>query len=934
MNDNYQIAIEICQSIIGRKASVTDSEINEAVSKVKMLYSDVDTVKLKNDLLSMYSVKIDTFQILEGKQRREPWLKDFRADQKSKWEFWTRYAEYLEKQKKFSPSVILQLDELTDKVLDKLFNPQRSEIQISKKGLVVGQVQSGKTANYTGLICKAADAGFNLIVVLAGIHNNLRSQTQNRIDEGFLGFDTQYERAYTMNKTTKIGVGLIPGFENAIANSYTTSLEKGDFTSRATNTAGFNFNAPQPILLVVKKNASVLKRLSTWLQTQATNDKITNKSLLIIDDEADNASINTNVKELDPTAINKNICKIISLFNRSAYIGYTATPFANIFIPQNEEDLFPRDFIINIPAPTNYIGPEKVFGTSIIPDDTNNDLLPIICPIKDYDYFVPQGHKKDDDKPTFSDIPESLKTAVKCFIVTCAIRIARGQGTKHNSMLIHISRYQMWQNHIKELVEQLFHYYKHEIEASDPAILEEFRKILENDTANYKSYKTVTTEIQQSKFGNIDNSLMIHSWEELKPLLFKAVQKVEVKSINGTSGDCLTYYENEKTGISVIAIGGDKLSRGLTLEGLSVSYFLRASKMYDTLMQMGRWFGYRPGYVDLCRLFTSEELNEWFRHITIASEELRGEFNYLAESGGTPENYALKVRTHPGCLQITSISKMRYTKQISVSWAGRLIETYQLPMDKGIKKRNLIVTDNFISALGTPEQKGNNYLWRNVSPDDICDYFSKFKVADSLKKVDLDMIGNYIHDLVRAGELTSWNVVVMNKNQSEVKYIFSNGIQAGCFDRSRAEDTNWNTYYIRKNHIVGNQTDEFIDLDDDLLDAALERTQQRKAELNKSWDKDYPAPEIVRQEFRPRTNPLLLIYPLNPVCANVLNKQGEIQSDTISYSKRDEPFIGFVVSFPSSNTNIAVSYAVNQVAEFAEAEALFDNENDNVYDEQ
>lgn len=260
MNDNYQVVIEICQSIIGRKVSVTDSEINEAVSKAKMLYSDVDTVKLKNDLLSMYSVKIDTFQILEGRQRREPWLKDFRADQKSKWEFWTRYAEYLEKQKKFSPSVILQLDELTDKVLDKLFNPQRSEIQISKKGLVVGQVQSGKTANYTGLICKAADAGFNLIVVLAGIHNNLRSQTQNRIDEGFLGFDTQYERAYTMNKTTKIGVGLIPGFENAIANSYTTSLEKGDFTSRATNTAGFNFNAPQPILLVVKKNASVLKR--------------------------------------------------------------------------------------------------------------------------------------------------------------------------------------------------------------------------------------------------------------------------------------------------------------------------------------------------------------------------------------------------------------------------------------------------------------------------------------------------------------------------------------------------------------------------------------------------------------------------------------------------------------------------------------------------
>lgn len=932
MNDNYQVAIEICQSIIGRKASVSDSEINDAVAKAKMIYSDVDVIKLKNDLLSMYSVKIDTFQILEGRERREPWLKDFKANQKSKWEFWTRYAEYLEKQKKFAPSVILQLDELTDKVLDKLFNPQRIEIQIAKKGLVVGQVQSGKTANYTGLICKAADTGFNLIVVLAGIHNNLRSQTQNRIDEGFLGFDTQYERAYTMNKTTKIGVGLIPGFENAIANSYTTSLEKGDFTSRATNTAGFNFNAPQPILLVVKKNASVLKRLYSWLNTQATDDKITNKSLLIIDDEADNASINTNIKDLDPTAINGNICKIISLFNRSAYVGYTATPFANIFIPQNDDDLFPRDFIINIPAPTNYIGPEKVFGTSIIPDDTDNDLLPIVCPVKDSDFFVPKGHKKDADKPTFSDMPESLKTAVKCFIVTCAIRIARGQGSKHNSMLIHISRFQIWQNHIKELVEDLFNYYKHEIEANDPAIYEEFRRILEEDTANYNSYKTVTTKIQHSKHSEIDKNLTVHSWEKIKPLLYKAVQKIEVKSINGSSGDCLTYYDNEKTGISVIAIGGDKLSRGLTLEGLSVSYFLRASKMYDTLMQMGRWFGYRPGYVDLCRLFTSEELNEWFRHITIASEELRSDFDYLANINGTPEDYSLKVRNSPGQLQITSVSKMRYTKQIEVSWAGRLIETYQLPMDKGIKKRSLIATDNFLSSQGTPEQKGNNWLWRNVSPNDICDYLSKFKVADSLKKVDLDLISNYIQDLVREGELTSWRVVLMNKKDStESKHIFSNGITVGCFDRNRAEDTDWNTYYLRKNHIVGNQKDEFIDLDNELLASALERTRQ----IKKNWEnKDYPAPEIVRQEFRPRTNPLLLIYPLNPVCANVLDKQGNIQSGTISYNTADEPFIGFVISFPGSGKQYAISYTVNQIAEFAETENVFDNENDNVYDEQ
>jgi len=406
-----------------------------------------------------------------------------------------------------------------------------------------------------------------------------------------------------------------------------------------------------------------------------------------------------------------------------------------------------------------------------------------------------------------------------------------------------------------------------------------------------------------------------------------AVQKIEVKSINGTSGDCLTYYENEKTGISVIAIGGDKLSRGLTLEGLSVSYFLRASKMYDTLMQMGRWFGYRPGYVDLCRLFTSEELNEWFRHITIASEELRSDFDYLASTNGTPEDYALKVRNSPGQLQITSISKMRYTKQIEVSWAGRLIETYQLPMDKDTKKKNLIATDYFISSFGTSEQKRNNYLWRNISPDDVCDYFSKFKVAESLKKVDLEWISKYIQDLVSESELTSWNVVLMNKKDTEAQsYTFSNGIKVGCFDRTRADDTNWNTYYIRKNHIVGSQEDEFIDLDDDLLKVALKRTK----EVKENWGKNYPAPEIVRKEFRPQANPLLLIYPLNPECAYKNDEQTYVIAEN---QRTDEPFIGFVISFPESKKRHTISYTINQIDDIANTEDLFENENDNVYDE-
>lgn len=932
MQDHFNTAYNIAEEILKTLAPVTDKHIVTAVNQATMIYPDVDKELLKNTLLANHATQIDDFKILEGRERRMPWLKEFKANQSTDWDFWTRYRMYLKKDKHFPDAVIAHLDALTDEILDHLFNPQMENVQIDKKGLVVGQVQSGKTANYTGLICKAADAGFNFIVVLAGIHNNLRSQTQTRLDEGFLGFDTQYVRKYEEGLSQKIGVGCYKGFKHAIANSITTSEEKGDFTQGRADSLGINFDTPTPFLLVVKKNVSVLKRLYAWLHTHAGDGKITTKSLLVIDDEADNASINTNKKEFDPTKINQQIRQIISQFAKSAYVGYTATPFANIFIPLANDDLFPRDFIINLPAPDNYIGPEKVFGTSMIPDESNDDLLPIVRTIDDYSGFVPEKHKKNDPLPMYNQIPDSLRTALKCFIITCAIRMARGQENKHNSMLIHITRFQIWQNAIKELVEKLFGYYKSEIEAGDPIVLEELRCVFEEDTPLYKSYKTVTEEIKASSFKYIDTRIKVHTWEEIRPLLFKAVQKIEVKSINGSSGDVLTYYEHEETGVSVIAIGGDKLSRGLTLEGLSVSYFLRASKMYDTLMQMGRWFGYRPGYVDLCRLFTSPELNGWFRHITMASEELRAEFNYLAEARSTPDKYALKVRSHPGCLQITSLSKMRYTNNVQVSWASRLVETYQLQMDAQVRADNLRYTEGLLSPLPEPERPDGHkecFLWRSVPLEDILDYFHKFKVGKQLVKVNFDLICEYIETLAQSGELTEWNVALMSRSVCErhSHYKFAEKYDANNFFRTAASDTHSGncseSYYIRKNHIVGDRTDEFMDLDKATLEEALKVTIERKKDTAKPWKESYPAPDIVREEYRPRTQPLLMIYPLNPRGADS------------SLPDNGIPFIGLVIAFPSTcRTDIAYSYVVNQVEDYAEDENNFDETNDNTYDNE
>jgi hypothetical protein len=903
-------AVTTAKKYLQKNTSVTKQQIEEAVDKV---ITTSDFAGLSRNLISRYieenyNIRMDDFRIIEAAERRNPWIGNAKAN--ITWSFWNRYRDYLQIEKNYSDTVLNQIDKLTNRTLDCLFNPTE-KIIVRKKGLVVGQVQSGKTSNYTGLICKAADTGYKLIIVLAGIHNNLRSQTQLRLDEGFLGFDTQHQRAYNKNGVV-IGVGKIN--QEGVAHSLTSSLEKGDFATKvADSMGGFSFNTAEPIIAVVKKNSKVLERLYTWLSAKAEtlpdgSKKIRSKSLLLIDDEADNASINTS-KEDDPaTKINQHIKNILNLFDRSGYVGYTATPFANIFIPIKEDDLFPRDFIINIPAPSNYIGPEKVFGIKVLEDDDdeNDSVLPIVNRVDDYRDSIPNGHKKDDHLPT--ELPASLKTAIKCFILTCAIRKLRGQEKVHNSMLVHVSRYTRWQKQIKELVENTFSFYRRGIEFNNAQILDEIRKIFEEDheynishagetiTERYKSYKTVSQMILD-KMPNVDSQVSVHTWEEVLPHLHSATAKIEVREINGGSGDALNYFDH-KDGLSVIAVGGDKLSRGLTLEGLSVSYYLRASRMYDTLMQMGRWFGYRPGYVDLCRLFTSRELNEWFCHITLASEELRSEFEYMSDvAGSTPEQYALRVRTHPGVLQISASNKIRRAVNVDISWAGRLVESYQLQKTPKIVQSNLEATKSLINSLPSSfSTKDNHILWKNISAELVKPFFQNFKVSESLKKVDPLNLLSFIDISNRSGELTNWNIAIRFKKDAEFNYDLNstNGIsQIGCIVRtSDPEKNDNNNLNIRKNHIISPK-DEFFDLTEEEYKKGLERTK----ELNKDYKNDFPKGEIVRNEIRKPTTALLILYFLNP--------------EKAGYSG-SEPIVGFAVSFPRSIVNPTVQFAVHE----------------------
>ena len=792
-----------------------------------------------------------------------------------------------------------------------MYNP-KADVGFDKKGLVVGQVQSGKTSNYTGLICKAADAGYKLIIVLAGIHNNLRSQTQLRLDEGFLGFDTQFERAFRENNHW-IGVGRID--QNSIAHSLTSSLS--DFNVGAANAIGINFNTNEPIIAVVKKNGRILDRLLQWLTAQAIEVDgrrvIRNKSLLLIDDEADNASINTRPEDDGTTRINGLIRDIIRLFDKSGYVGYTATPFANLFIPIQEDELFPRDFIINLPAPSNYIGPDKVFGFQLVEEDELSDtVLPIVRRIDDFQNFVPNGHRSTEALP--QNAPESLLLAIKSFIITCAIRRLRGQENVHNSMLIHVSRFVNWQRQIRDIVQNVFDFYRRGIEMNIPSVIEEIRHAFETDTETYKSYPTTSQLILDSHLAEIDPNIQVHTWKEVLPHLNNAASRIQVREINGGSADALNYFD-DKNGLSVIAIGGDKLSRGLTLEGLSVSYYLRASRMYDTLMQMGRWFGYRPGYVDLCRLFTSRELNEWFCHIALASEELRNEFDYMTDvAGSTPEQYALRVRTHPGVLQISASNKIRRAEEVRISWSGRLIESYELSKRPEIIDDNLKNSVTFINSLGNNfERDSNYYLWRNINIDIVKQFLSGFELYDNLKSAAPQNLIKFIDFKYQNNELQSWNIGLITKQQG-VNYKVNEDININLIKRTQSEESTDILYYIKKSHIIS-PDDEFIDLTNNEKERARQASiriwREKKGvnsgeplRLNGDW---------VRNQIRKPDKVLLLLYFLNPEGAEITDLS--------------KPIVGYAISFPGTDSNDAVTYAVHrQLLQNFDLEDIYESE--------
>ena len=448
MNEVERLRV-MAQGLLAREFP-TQERIREVIEEVRPAcpgVTDAEAEALAIEFEEMHGVRMADGAALQD-PGFEPWLDAARSG--IEFYYWDRYR-LLMAEKGLSGQVLGGLGNVTDRILGLLENPNKPG-QWDRRGMVMGHVQSGKTANYIGVVSKAADAGYRVIIIIAGLQNKLRNQTQRRVDEGFIGFSSLAAGGSSLPRRHVTGVGRHDFLRQPVA--FTTSYK--DFHKGIAQSLNLRIqNLQEPAVFVIKKNTSTLRNLIDWLKTHnaALGTETIGDPMLLIDDEADNASINIQHRADRVSRINGQIRELLKLFDRSCYVGYTATPFANIFIDPDTDDLmvghdlFPRDFIVSLDAPTNYFGPSRVF---------RDNAAIVLKDLEDHADLLPTSHKIDH---RVTELPESLREAVRVFIVARAIRLVRGQSQAHNSMLVNASRFmnvqQQIRNEIHSFVEQI-----------------------------------------------------------------------------------------------------------------------------------------------------------------------------------------------------------------------------------------------------------------------------------------------------------------------------------------------------------------------------------------------------------------------------------------------------------------------------------------------
>lgn len=651
---------------------IPEAAVDAALQQFRVVYPDVTDEHvpvLAKIIKSQVKVTMEEGVTLHAADH-EKWLDDKAGT--IQWKRWGPYKQML-MQKGFAPNVMARLDNSTAEIVDCLGDPTVPGAW-KRRGLVIGDVQSGKTATYLGVVNRAADVGYKLIVLLAGGTEALRKQTQYRVDEGLFGRDTA-------NANKVFGAGKWHG--PALVGGQPMTTQMSDFRKKSKEANGIVIDpeASTPLVFVLKKNKTALENVRDWINEQRLAGAPLDVPMLVVDDESDYASVNTKAED-DPTRINELIREILGTTSKSSYLAFTATPFANVFIDHETsdealgDDLFPRDYIRTLEAPSNYVGSAAYFGTEDAQDDAK-----LMYP-EDASAYFPLKHKSQHYVP---GLPPSLVEAIRTFVVASAVREHR-QDFNPRSMLVNVSRFKAVQARVHALVEEVFVQIRNAVELHGTG------HVGEAENAEIAALRKTF----QSQYGQLGLG-----WETVAKYLGAAVHGVNVRLVNSDQvkkADDLREIESDR----MIAVGGDVLSRGLTLDGLTVSYFHRQAGAADTLLQMARWFGYRPGYEDLCRVWILPEVADHFRYVHSVVEELRAQIHVMKKQDLTPQDFGLRVRMHPEALLITARNKMKAAeaKAWIINVAGaRNLETVQVSSELADIRNNVDAARRLVVAV-------------------------------------------------------------------------------------------------------------------------------------------------------------------------------------------------------------------------------------------
>ncbi len=794
----------------------------------------------------------------------------YRQVSRALWYYWPELRSYL-LQQGWSLEGVRSLDQTTDRIMARFFPPDAASFDV--RGLVLGYVQSGKTSNFTATIAKAADCGYRLFIVLSGIDKGLRRQTQIRLERELMGFgvtpgDSRHVRVPPQGKQW---------------HKFTTSDIDGDFSPGTANQA--SLQGPEPVIMVIKKNGSVLRRLIQWLG-EAPGDSLKNIPTLLIDDEADLASVDTSGTYATqeeplpddyepPSMINKLIRELLTIFSKRVYIAYTATPFANILIahdaydPDVEKDLYPKDFIIDLPKPASYFGAEELFGSFEMEESGGSVGLDLIRPISEQDLIL-----LDDGQ-----VPPSLEEAMLGFVLSGAARAYRFGWNAPSTMLIHTDYRIATHMDLAGVVSQKFAEFRDSWRYYPDAIVSRLQTLWESDYSD--------------TIDRINPDLHVE-FDRIRDDIGRFFESVQVRTINSFTGAVLD-YEREPD-LKSIGIGGNKLSRGLTLEGLTTSFFVRNSPAYDTLMQMGRWFGFREGYVDLTRIWTTRELADKFALLALVERRLRDDIRVYEDMHLTPMELGMRIWQHPA-MQVTSYLKRRHARKvmISQSYSEQLEQTFKFVFDRPQdlarqQDLNKIALTKLIERAGSAKWSDNRPIWYNISVDLVLEFLSSYQQDDSPENsgCSLPLICSYIEKMRRVGELVRWTVSICGRESRDSELGETDWNVEGKLIYKMSRSKLKNTYSLG---VITSPGDEKIGLSDDMI---------KRAEVLRESEPGLGEAHSLRR-VRPSEEGLLLIYPISR------HSRPETRYESTReplYENPSDPFardiIALAISFPKS----------------------------------